>query len=257
MRSRVQFFFKLLGAHGLAWALLFPLVLVIRQSTGSYVGIQVLALGQGVLAATISWGLFKWRWWWLVVNGCFFPALLSFPQTESLSWLLLLGLLALMLFNWNSYWEQVPLYLTRPQVVTKVASFLKEQYGGTFSFIDLGCGWGGVLTALAREFPEANFYGVETAPLNFIVGKIRSLFYSNLKIRFQSFWKTDLKHFDIIYAFLSPAPMPELGQKFIQEAKPGGALMSYQFAIPEWSEDERIQVGERENDVLRLWFKPS
>ncbi|NQD94074.1 class I SAM-dependent methyltransferase [Pseudomonas sp. CrR25] len=208
-------------------------------------------LAQGLLAASLGrWqGLAHW-WWWL--NLGFVPALLILSGAALPSWLFLAGFLLLVLLNWNSVGERVPLYLTGAGSRRRLAGLLARRTPA-FRFIDLGCGLGGTLLHLARRYPQAQFVGVETAPLSFAIAWMRSLRQSNCRIRYANLWRTDLAPFDVAYCFLSPAPMAALWDKAGAQMAAGAWLISNTFAVPGAAADEVIELGDWRQSRLLLW----
>ena len=51
-------------------------------------------------------------------------------------------------------------------------------------------------------------------------------------VAFGSIWDERLDHYDVVYAYLSPAAMPRLWDKARLEMKPGSLLVSNSFAVP-------------------------
>lgn len=213
------------------------------------------ALLQGLLAAGLGrWlGLSRWWWWWL--NLLFVPALLLVSGAALPSWVFLAGFVLLLLLNWNSLGERVPLYLTGPRSRRELATLLAQQKPG-FRFIDLGCGPGGSLLGLARQFPLAQFVGVETAPLSFAIAWLRALRQPNCRIRYENLWRTDLSQFDVVYCFLSPAPMAALWAKALQQMPAGSWLLSNSFEVPGVPADQRIELHDWRQSLLLLWRMP-
>ena len=165
-----------------------------------WVPIEALVLGQGVLAAALG----CWRGlapWWLVLNGLFVPGLWLASQWPQAAPWAALGFVLLLLMNWNSVTEQVPLYLTgrrSEQVLMQWLDTLPED----FRLLDLGCGLGGTLCRLAKRYPRAQLEGVETAPLSFVLAWLRALPLRNCQIHYKNLWHTDLQQYDALYCFL-------------------------------------------------------
>ena len=205
----------------------------------------------GLLAAWLarSFGLSRW-WCWL--NLLFVPGLLLASGAPLPSWLFLVGFLLLLLLNWNSFGERVPLYLTGSAGRRELAQLLSER-GEAFSFVDLGCGPAGTLLWLARRFPQAQFVGVETAPLSFLLARLRSLGQRNCRIHYRSLWRTELAGFDVAYCFLSPAPMPALWDKAKDELPVGAWLISNTFDIPGVAAQRVIELHDWRKSRLLLW----
>ncbi|MDP3440867.1 MAG: class I SAM-dependent methyltransferase, partial [Azonexus sp.] len=54
----------------------------------------------------------------------------------------------------------------------------------------------------------------------------------NISWRWEDMWQVRLDDFDVVYAFLSPAPMPRLWEKIQAEMKPGSLFISNSFPVP-------------------------
>ncbi|MGB4073808.1 class I SAM-dependent methyltransferase [Pseudomonas sp.] len=217
---------------------------------------SVLAAGlaQGVLAAGLARGLGLSRWW-CALNLLFAPALLLASGSALPSWVFLAGFVLLLLLNWNSVSERVPLYLTAAPARRELRGLL-EQQPAEFRFVDLGCGPAGTLLNLARQFPQAQFVGVETAPLSFALAWLRALPVRNCQIRYENLWRCDLAAFDVVYCFLSPAPMAELWAKARGQMPAGSWLLSNTFEVPGVPADEQIELHDWRKSRLLLWRMP-
>lgn len=231
--------------------LVLALLVVVVQLSGWRPEALLVGLLQGLLAATLGrcLGLALW-WWWL--NLAFVPSLLLASGAALPAWLFLLGFVLLLLFNWNSLGERVPLYLTGAGAREELVRLLAKR-GEAFRFVDLGCGPAGTLLALARQFPRAQFVGVETAPLSFAIAWLRALLQRNCRIRYQSLWRTDLADFDLVYCFLSPAPMAELWRKARGEMRDGSWLLSNSFEVPGVPPQRVIELHDWRRSRLLVW----
>ncbi|MDG9929217.1 MULTISPECIES: class I SAM-dependent methyltransferase [unclassified Pseudomonas] len=209
------------------------------------------AVAQGALAAAFGHWL-GLRRWWLPLNLAFVPGLLALQSREWPAWWFLAAFLLLLLINWNSFRERVPLYLsgadTRQRLSRRLATLPED-----FRFVDLGCGLGGTLAQLARDYPKARLVGVETAPLVFLLAWLRCLPYRNCTVRYRSLWREDLSCHDVAYCFLSPAPMAELWAKVQREMRPGSLLISNTFEIPGAPAREVIELNDWRDSRLLLW----
>src|SRR3990167_6511172 len=220
----------------------YPLLLALVAQLGACLGVAVLlylgaqlsawrpsalaaALLQGLLAAGLARGLGLSRWWgWL--NLGFVPGLVLVSGAALPSWVFLLGFALLA--------QQAP----------------------DFRFVDLGCGPAGSLLSLARQFPRAQFVGVETAPLSFVIAWLRALPRSNCRIRYENLWRTDLAQFDVVYCFLSPAPMARLWAKAQAQMPAGSHLVSNTFEVPGVPADRQVELHDWRNSRLLLWQMP-
>lgn len=229
-------------------------VVVMAQLSSWRLSWLAAGLLQGALAAGIgSWlGLSRW-WYWL--NLAFVPALLLANGAALPSWVFLVGFVLVLLLNWNSIGERVPLYLTGARGRHELAALLARRTV-PFRFIDLGCGPAGTLLWLSRRFPESQFVGVETAPLPFALAWLRSVPRRNCQIRYQNLWRSDLSAFDVAYTFLSPAPMAGVWDKARTQLPPGGWLISNTFEVPDVPPDEVVALDDWRRSRLLLWRIP-
>ncbi len=250
LRSRYPALLALL-AQLLALAALALLVLLGAQFAGWRLTPWQAVLLQGALAAALGHWL-GLRRWWLPLNLAFAPGLLALQSGQWPAWWFLVAFLLLLLVNWNSFRERVPLYLsgarTRQRLSERLAGLPAD-----FRFIDLGCGLGGTLVQLARDYPAARLVGVETAPLVFLAAWLRCLPYRNCRVRYRSLWHEALGAYDVVYCFLSPAPMPELWQKARGEMQVGSLLISNSFEIPGVLPQETIELQDWRDSRLLLW----
>jgi SAM-dependent methyltransferase len=208
-------------------------------------------LSQGLLAAGLARYIGLSRWW-CGLNLLFVPALLLASGAPLPSWVFLSGFVLLLLLNWNSFGERVPLYLTGAGTRQHLAAVLKEQ-PEHFRFVDLGCGPAGMLLKLSMQFPKAQFVGVETAPLSFAIAWLRALRRPNCQIRYENLWRTDLAEFEVVYCFLSPAPMPEVWGKACAQMPADSLLISNTFEVPGQPAHQQVELNDWRKSRLLLW----
>lgn len=250
LRSRYPALLALL-AQLLALAALALLVLLLAQLAGWRLTPWQAVLLQGALAAVLGHWL-GLRRWWLPLNFAFAPALLAVQAREWPAWWFLAAFVLLVLVNWNSLRERVPLYLSGARSRRRLSQRLAG-LPADFRFVDLGCGLGGTLVQLARDYPQARLTGVETAPLVFLCAWLRCLPYRNCRVRYRSLWREALEPYDVVYCFLSPAPMAQLWQKARMEMRPGALLVSNTFDIPDVPAQEVIELDDWRGSRLLFW----
>ncbi len=209
------------------------------------------ALLQGLMAGFISYQL-KMAIWWLPIHLLFMPAVITMLALGlSPLWFGAVFLLLFLVYG-KTYRTQVPLYLSSRDVTDAMALLLPTQR--KFSFIDLGSGCGGLLNKLSKTQPHGAYYGVEAAPLPYLISKIRNLsLFSKCRIKWGDFWQHDLSHYDVVYAYLSPVPMGSLWQKACQEMRPGSILISNTFRIPGVEPEKSIPLNDFSGSTLYLW----
>ncbi|MBF6624358.1 MAG: class I SAM-dependent methyltransferase [Pseudomonas stutzeri] len=227
------------------------LLLLVARLAGLSVSLLVAAGLQGLLAALIGKLLGLPRWW-LPINLGFVPGLVLLQDHSLPPWLLLSGFVALLLLNWNALFERVPLYLTGQAAEQLLMRQLARLPDG-FRFIDLGSGLGGTLLRLAKAYPHGHFVGVETAPLAFVLCRLRCLLQPNCRVYLRSFWREPLGQYDVVYCFLSPAPMPTLWSKACAEMREDALLISNSFEVPGVEAEEVLPLDDWRRSRLLIW----
>lgn len=121
--------------------------------------------------------------------------------------------------------------------------------------MDVGSGMGGVLTHLAKVRPDGQFLGVETAPLPFLASWLRIKLggYRNCRVEWRSLWACNLSHYDIVFAYLSPAPMEQLWQKARNEMRQGTLFISNTFVVPGQPPQDTITLDDLHGSTLYIW----
>lgn len=202
------------------------------------------------LAAGLSFMLGMSWWWWLI--QFIFPfaviASLVFQLRPALS--LCVFLLMVLLF-WSTYRTQVPYFPSKSSLLPCILEQLPA--GDDLRFIDIGSGFGGVSVSLAKLRPQQSFYGVEIAPFPWLVSWFRAkLAGPRLCFYLKDYLQLDFAEFDVVFAYLSPAAMPELWMKVRAEMRSDTLFMSYEFKVPGVEAD--LIIKSNVNDpVLYIW----
>ncbi|WP_334188461.1 class I SAM-dependent methyltransferase, partial [Noviherbaspirillum sp.] len=193
--------------------------------------IGMAALLQGAIAAGIS-RLAGMPAWWQIMQFLFAPALLAAQSLQLPSWIYLVVFLSLAALYWNVHRTQVPFYPSGRAVWRAVAELLPA--GRPLHCIDIGSGLGGLPMHLSRIRGESHFTGIELAPLPWFVSRVRSRLAGG-RARFLrgDYNQLDLSAYDVVFAYLSPAAMPDLWRKAQAEMRAGTLLLSYEFPIPD------------------------
>ncbi len=108
---------------------------------------------------------------------------------------------------------------------------------------DLGCGDGRLLVAAAKRY-KVKAIGLEINPCAYFLSKIRvGLQQGSVTIRFQDFWKIDLREADIVFCYLFPDVMERLRDKLSKELKSGAKVISCNFEIPGWKPEKIVAAS--------------
>lgn len=120
-------------------------------------------------------------------------------------------------------------------------------------FIDVGSGLGGLLIKLADSRKDASFFGIEIAPLPWVLSRLRGLLLkSNINFKYGDFYDLDFSTFDVIFCYLSPAAMPSIWTKVKTEMKSGSLFLSFEFIVPLVDPDFSLQI-ESDGRYLYGW----
>ena len=191
-----------------------------------------------LLLAVVS----KQPWWWRVIHSLFTPLTWSISLLSINANWFLCAFVALLLVYRGAASEQIPLFLTNRKTAIAVSQ-LTSKYAN-MRFVDLGAGVGSLICRLALARPDAIVEGVENAPGTWLVGRMLTLRVTNCSWHFKDFWETSLGEYDVVYAFLSPAPMSELWKKVKCEMRPGSLFISNSFPVPNAQPSEILTVDD-------------
>jgi hypothetical protein len=208
-------------------------------------------LSQGVVAALLT-RLACLDPWWIAIQLAFAPAMLAIhafelsPNIYLAAFVLLFGLYGF------SFRTQAPLFLSGRATWDVVAAVLPKQQ--VFRFVDVGSGFGGLILHLSDRHADGTFVGVEAAPLAWLLSSARALLSQN-RGRFvrADFRKCNLADYDVVFAYLSPAAMPDLWSKARAEMRSGTMLLSYEFPVPGVKHNFALAVSGRRSRMLYGW----
>lgn len=205
---------------------------------------------QGGVAAAASLAL-RADNWWIPIHLAFGPALL-FAARLGLhpGWYLGAFVLLLLIYG-SSFRTQVPLFLSNRETARVVADLLPADR--SVRLLDLGSGTGSMLRNLAAAHPQSQFVGIESAFLPYLISRLATQAQPNCVIHRADFWVSKFGEFDVVYAFLSPVPMPRLWRKLNVELKRGSLLIANSFPVPTVTPERVVDVGDRRGTRLYLY----
>ncbi|HEY8102367.1 MAG TPA: class I SAM-dependent methyltransferase [Burkholderiaceae bacterium] len=202
---------------------------------------------QGVLALCIS----QWRGmasWWLIIQF-FFPIAILSALSLHLPPVIFLGAFVFLLaLYWTTFQTQVPFYPSSPEIWDAVANLLPEKQ--PVKFIDIGSGLGGLILSLDKRRTDSDFIGIELAPLPWLISWVRA-FIGRRRCRFLrgDYNQLNFSHYDVVFAYLSPAVMTSVWEKAQAEMRPGTLLISYEFLIDARNPDNIIRPSIQEAEL--------
>ena len=95
--------------------------------------------------------------------------------------------------------------------------------------VDLGSGWGALVVAVARAFPEATVEGIEISLFPYLISRLRASGLPNITLRSGNFHRSNLRSADAIVCYLMPSVMPGVSNLLDRELRPGTAVVSNTF----------------------------
>lgn len=95
--------------------------------------------------------------------------------------------------------------------------------------IDLGSGWGGLVIAVARAFPEARVEGIEISPFPYLISRLRASGLPNASLRWGNFHRSNLRGAHAIVCYLMSSVMPGVSNLLDRNLNPGTAVVSNTF----------------------------
>jgi hypothetical protein len=231
----------------------FLLVLLLARFSPLALTPLAIALLVGACAALFSHLAGQARWW-IPIQFVFAPAQVAMLAVKVTPTLYLAIFLILLVVYWSTFRTQVPLYLSSRKIWNALELLLpKQEASKNFTFMDLGCGIGGVLTHLAKARPDGVYHGVEAAPLPFLLSWLRIRGKNNCHVQWGSLWDCDLAQYDVVFAYLSPVPMDELWQKARREMRPGTVFISNTFAVADHPPQLTYSVDDLHHSTLYVW----
>lgn len=197
------------------------------------------AIAIGAIALLLS-RLTRQPWWWSVIHAGFAPLAWWISSMQIAPGWFLAAFLLLVLTYRGAVVGQIPLYFSNRSTAAALVALIPDK--SAVRFIDIGAGVGSALLPLARARRNAQFVGLENAPATWLVGRLRTFRAGNCNIRLGNFWHEDLASYEIVYAFLSPAPMTRLWEKGRREMQEGSLFISNSFEVPGVSATKVVEV---------------
>jgi SAM-dependent methyltransferase len=168
--------------------------------------------------------------WWRYIHLGFPLAIYGMFNLNLPPQVYLIGFLVTLSFYWTTFRTQVPFYPSPPVVWKHVSEIIPQSM--PIRMVDIGSGLGDLTMYLAQQRFESYFLGIEIAPLPWILSLVRArLRDSKAKFVRADYNTLNFSEFDVVFAYLSPAAMPDLWEKAKSEMRQGSLLISYEFNI--------------------------
>jgi hypothetical protein len=222
-------------------------VLLVNTLPQLALSLWIILLIQGIAAAAFS-RLFLQPIWWVPIHLCFLPAAFGLSLINIPAWLYLLIFCVLALVFWGTFKGDVPLFLSSASVANAVIELVKRE--NAHSFAELGAGVGSVVIPLAINAPVIKIQALERAPLPWLILRWRCRMFPNLAVQNKSLWDCEIAQHDLVFAFLSPLFMRQLGEKVRREMRSGSLFVSSSFPVPDWQPESIVQLKDQRETKL-------
>ena len=118
---------------------------------------------------------------------------------------------------------------SRAEAAAVVALLRQSGLADQAIIYELGCGWGSLVIALARAFPQARIRGIEMSPLPYGIARLRTRKWTNVHIRRGNFYHCDLHDAHAVTCYLMIKPMKSLAVFLDRMLEPGTPVVSLAF----------------------------
>ncbi|WP_232411047.1 class I SAM-dependent methyltransferase [Methylophilus sp. 5] len=193
-----------------------------------------------------------WRWIHLI-----FPLAVVFMQQVALpASVYFAGFVITLALYWSVHNTRVPFYPSFPATWRALQRILEQHAGDqSLKVLDIGSGIGDIAMFLAKQRIHDDVSGIEIAPLPWAVSAVRAVFSgTSVKFTLGDYRGIDFASLDVIFAYLSPAVMPDVWQKVQQEMRPGSLFVTSEFPVPD-SHADHIVFPSAHSPALYVYLK--
>lgn len=250
-------------ALGLVWissvilhSLLYTYLQIPIQIDSSVLIVSMVLL-QAVFSSALS-AVFGMAVWWRWIHFLFPLALYGMTLAHIPNSVYVVGFFITLSLYWTTFKTQVPFYPSRPAVWQALQQLIAQTRRPQESVrvIDIGSGLGDLSLYLANANQQDKVEGIEIAPLPWLISWLRSRWQrSTAQFILGNYGQLNFAEYDVVFAYLSPAAMPQLWQKATQEMRSGSLLVSLEFAIPDVPATQTIVTGTT-SPKLYMWRMP-
>ena len=119
---------------------------------------------------------------------------------------------------------------TKKNMLQDATAYLQQHRNLTV--VDLGSGWGTLLSPLAHRFPQHQFIGYELTTFPYLFSRWRTHTLKNINFCKQDFFTADLSAAHVIFCFLLPQTMLQCQKQILPMLQKGTLLYVNRFPLP-------------------------
>ena len=176
------------------------------------------------------------------------------PNILSIAALLIVVALALSLLLFQGITGVPAMPSSRAESAAVIALLRQARLADQGNIYELGCGWGSLVIALARAFPQARIRGIEISPLPYWVARLRTRKYANVDLQRGNFYDCDLRDAIAVTCYLMINPMRKLAPFLDRMLEAGTPVVSLAFRFRDRAETLSTEGSPLGGDaVLYYW----
>ena len=123
------------------------------------------------------------------------------------------------------------------------------------AIIELGSGWGNLLIAIAKQYPQRNIVGYELSLLPWLTSLlvIKILGLNNITLHRKDFLKADLSQASLMLCYLYPGAMLKIKDKLKKEPGQLEYFISHNFSLPSQQPINTVQLDDLYKSPVYLY----
>jgi hypothetical protein len=128
---------------------------------------------------------------------------------------------------------------------------------GTGPIVDLGSGWGSLVIAFAKKYPQRQVIGYELSLVPWLFSYIRKYVsqLNNLTLYREDFLNADLSHASVLTCYLFPLGMVSLKEKLERDRITDVLIVSSTFALPTSEPTRVVRVKDIYRTPVYLYYQ--
>lgn len=222
----------LLAAYFLPILHYYPAIFLLCQSTLAVIASQCVGLPR----------------WWRVIHFLFLPCVFVFFMFPVPAWVYFALVVLMTLIFWGTVRGDVPLFLSSDEVALSVIALMEAE--NVKKFADLGAGIGTVALPVANAFSHVQVDAWERAPIPWLISTLRGKNLANYTVSRRNLFEANFAEYDVIFAFLSPRVMPDIGEQLQTKMRKGALFISSSFPVPDWTPERILQIHDSSKTLL-------
>ena len=143
---------------------------------------------------------------------------------------------------------------TSPSVKKALTTLLPDKVFGEIH--ELGSGWGSLLSAIKRQYPNNQVFAHERSPIPRLFSRLATkLLKTDVNITNQDIFAVNLSKSGLVLCYLYPAAMAKFSSHFRSELPNNCWIISHTFHLPGWKPVKEIYASDIYRTRIYLYKK--